>query len=333
MIYGYLPPVVTGYLLTAIPNWTGRLPLQGRPLIALFCLWVAGRVAVATSACLAWWFAAAVDLAFPASVAFVLAREVVAGRNWRNLRVLGPVVVLCFGDLAFHVEAHVSGVADYGPRAGLAALALLVTLVGGRIVPSSTRNWLARAAPGRLPAPFGAIDAATVCATIVALGAWTAFPNGAATAVPLALAAVAQATRLARWAGDRTLGNPLVFVSHVAYGFLPVGLALLACAALGRVPASAGVHALTVGCLGLMTMAVMSRSSLGHTGRRPLASAAARGSYALLVFAVGGRVAAAIWSAEASPLLWTAGSCWAAAFALFAFAYWRVFTGPSLTAR
>ena len=119
MLYGYLPAVITGFLLTAVPNWTGRLPLQGKPLLALVLIWVAGRVAVTASAWIGWMTAAAVDLAFLLAVAAAIAREIVAGRNWRNLKVLIVLGVLFGGNLIFHLEAHMSGAAEYGVRIGI----------------------------------------------------------------------------------------------------------------------------------------------------------------------------------------------------------------------
>ena len=144
MLYGYLPAVVTGFLLTAIPNWTGRLPLQGMPLLVLVTVWVAGRIAVTFSGEIGWLLAAIVDVSFLALVVAATAREIVVGKNWRNLRVVGLVTLLVAGNIAFHVEAHVRGTAEYGARIGIAAIVLLIVVIGGRIVPSFTRNWLAR---------------------------------------------------------------------------------------------------------------------------------------------------------------------------------------------
>ena len=333
MTFGFLPAIATGYLLSAIPNWTGRLPLQGRPLIGLFFLWLAGRIAIAVSGWLPWLFVGAVDLSFPALVAIVTAREVFAGRNWRNLRLVSLFVALGLGDLAFHIEAHVFGVAEYGARLGVSAMTLLVAVVGGRLIPSFTRNYLARDKQGRLPAPFAAFDCAAIVATALALGAWTLSPASGGAASLLLLAALANAARLTRWAGDRTFRDRLVFVMHAAYAFMPVGLTLLACAALGYAPISAGVHALTVGCLGLMTIAVMSRASLGLTGRRAVASLWVQVAYAAIVLAAVARVSAAWEIGPSAALLWIAGTAWSVGFALFAAAYWRVFTGPSLTGR
>jgi uncharacterized protein involved in response to NO len=149
MIYGYVAAAIAGFLLTAIPNWTERLPVNGYPLAGLFALWLAGRVAIAGSAILGAWLAAVVDVAFLLTFAAVALEEILAGNNWRNLRVLVVLGVLIAGNIVFHLEAIWRGNANYGIRIGIAALIGLIMLVGGRIVPSFTHNWLARNNPGR----------------------------------------------------------------------------------------------------------------------------------------------------------------------------------------
>src|SRR3712207_793037 len=140
MLYGYVPAVVTGFLLTAIPNWTGRLPLQGRPLLALVAVWMAGRLAVTTSAWTGWVFAAAVDTAFLLLVAAATAREIIAGRNWRNVKVLILLSLLLGGNIGFHIEVQYSGIAEYTTRIGLAAAIMLIMLIGGQIGRASCRE-------------------------------------------------------------------------------------------------------------------------------------------------------------------------------------------------
>jgi uncharacterized protein involved in response to NO len=332
MIYGFIPAVVTGFLLTAIPNWTGRLPLQGRPLGVLALVWAAGRIAVSTSAWTSASFAAVVDVAFLALVIAAASREVIAGKNWRNLRLVAFVGVLFIGNVVFHFEAISEGAADLGIRLGLSAAVLLLTLVGGRVVPSFTRNWLAQANPGRLPQPFGRFDAVTIAASALALLSWTFAPEARFTGSLLALAGLLQAVRLARWAGNRTWRDRLVLVLHVAYAFLPIGFLLTSAAAFGALPQSAGTHAWTVGAIGMMTLAIMSRASLGHTGRALVASRPTQAVYALLLVAAIGRICAAAHPEAALVLLHVAWLCWVAAFGGFAIAYWRVFTGPKLHA-
>ncbi len=184
MLYGYLSAVITGFLLTSVPNWTGRMPLQGRPLLVLVLTWAVGRLAVTTSAWIGWEAAAVADNAFLLLVAAVMGREIIKGRNWRNLKVLIALGVLTVGNIVFHVEAQVLGAAEYGVRVGIAATMMLIMLIGGRIVPSFTRNWLARENPGRLPAPFGPFDIISMIAAGTALVAWIAARTGRSRARP-----------------------------------------------------------------------------------------------------------------------------------------------------
>jgi uncharacterized protein involved in response to NO len=328
MLYGYVAAVVAGFLLTAIPNWTGRLPINGVPLAALFALWLAGRVAVLVSAEIGAVVAAFVDAAFLIVLSVAALREVIAGRNWRNLRVLIVLVVLIAGNVTFHAEAVLTGAADYGIRVGIAAIIMLISLVGGRIVPSFTRNWLVRQSPGRLPIPFTRFDGVVLAACALALAAWVFVPETMAAGALLVAAGILQITRLARWAGDRTLSDRLVLVLHLGYAFIPVGFLLLGAAILwpADIPTSAGIHAWTAGAIGLMTLAVMTRASLGHTGMPLAASAGTQIIYGLVLVGALARVVAALLGSM--PLLHTSALLWIAAFAGFAVVY-----GPLLTVR
>jgi uncharacterized protein involved in response to NO len=332
MLYGYLPAVITGFLLTAVPNWTGRMPLQGRPLLVLFLAWVAGRIAVTTSEWIGWEAAAAIDNAFLLLVAAAMGREIVKGRNWRNLKVLIALGVLTVGNIVFHIEAYALGAADYGIRFGIAATIMLIMLIGGRIIPSFTRNWLVRENPGRLPVPFGPLDMVTLVCAGSALLAWVAAPDWQVTGAALIGSGLLQAARLARWAGDRTLRDRLVLVLHVAYAFVPLGFVLVGMASFDLLPASAGIHAWTGGAIGAMTLAVMSRSSLGHTGRALVATWPTQAVYGLVIVSALARVCAALEPQWSLALLHVAGIAWTGAFVGFSLVYWRVLTRPRVIA-
>jgi len=321
MLYGYVAAVITGFLLTAVPNWTGRLPICGLPLASLAALWLAGRIAILMSAKIGLALAAAIDVAFLASMAVVVLREIVAGRNWRNLPVLAVLLVLVTGNVVWHAEVLSFGAGNYGPRIALAATITLIMTVGGRIVPSFTRNWLARCNPGRLPVPFARYDGASITVAALALVMWVIVPSNPASGVLLVIAGVLHAVRLARWAGDRTLADRLVLVLHVAYAFVPLGFLLIGCAILrpATVPASAGLHAWTTGAIGLMTLAVMTRAALGHTGRALVASVPTQAVYAFAVVAALTRIIAAFTGS--SELLHLAAFAWLAAFAGYAASY------------
>jgi uncharacterized protein involved in response to NO len=328
MLYGYLPAVVTGFLLTAIPNWTGRLPLQGRPLVFLLAVWVAGRLCVLVSAEIGWLAAAVIDSSFLFLVVAAAAREIMAGRNWANLKVLLPLSALGLGNLGFHIEAHVRGTADYSIRIGIAAVLVLIMLVGGRIIPSFTRNWLVRENPGRLPVAFSRMDVISIAVSATALLLWTIVPYGRATAILLAVAAAMQTARLTRWAGDRTWRDRLVLILHVGYGFVPLGFGLCALGAAGFVAQSAGLHAWMAGAAGLMTLAVMTRASLGHTGRELKASFLTQCIYAFAFIAAVARICAALNPTWSQPLLGVAALAWIAAFLGFGVVYAPILVRP-----
>ncbi|MBI1203250.1 MAG: short-chain dehydrogenase [Rhodopseudomonas sp.] len=319
MLFGYAAAAIAGFLLTAIPNWTGRLPVNGVPLAALALLWLAGRLAMLASSSLGPVVIAIIDVAFLAALAFVCAREIVAGRNWRNLRVLVVVTVLLASNMLFHVETFMTGSANYSVRLALAAVIVLITLVGGRIVPSFTNNWLSRNNPGRLPKPFSRYDAATLALSVASLGAWVILPNAAATGWAMLFVGVMQIFRLARWVGYRATADRLVLVLHVAYAFLPLGFLLIGLSIVSTLPASAGIHAWTAGAIGLMTLAVMTRASLGHTGQALRAGPATQTIYALVFVGAVLRIVAAL-SGDLL-LLEGAGALWLGGFLLFAIAY------------
>lgn len=325
MLFGYLAAVIAGFLLTAIPNWTGRLPLSGWPLAGLVALWFAGRAAGVLP--LAPATAMAVDLAFPVVLALSVWREVVAGRNWRN----GPVAIMItlFG-LAngLHHAGNLGLVAEgLGVRMALAAVAMLIALIGGRIVPSFTRNWLVRTGAVGLPASFGWLDKAALAVTGTALLLWIALPDTMPSATALLFSGALLLARLARWKGHHTLAEPIVVVLHLGYLWLAVSLLLLGVAQAGYMPGSAALHALTAGAIGTMTLAVMTRASLGHTGRAIVADPSIRAIYVLVTAGAMLRVAASLAPDVYPQLLAAGGISWSASFLLFAVRYAPVLWG------
>jgi uncharacterized protein involved in response to NO len=324
MVFGFGFAAVAGFLLTAIPNWTGRLPLRGARLAALAGLWLAGRIALLLSAQIGAHATAAIDLAFPAALVAVIARELIAGRNWRNLPMLAALALLLCGSLLVHLQSiGLAYTALLGNRVGVATLVMLIALVGGRIVPSFTRNWLAKHRAGEaLPAPAGRLDLAALAITLAALAAWVASPGGPVTAWLALAASLALGLRLARWRGLATLGEPLLFVLHAGYGWLVFGFALLGLSGLvPLVPHSAALHALTVGAIGTMTLAVMTRATLGHSGRALTADRATTAVYLLVTLAALLRIAAPLAGGAYLALTWAAATAWSSAFLLFAVAY------------
>jgi uncharacterized protein involved in response to NO len=327
MLYGYVTASIAGFLLTAIPNWTGRLPVNGWPLAGLAALWLAGRCAILISAQIGPVVAAVVDVSFLLTLAAVAGREIVAGRNWRNLRVLVVLVVLIAGNVVFHAEVLFNGAADYGIRLGIAGVIVMIMLIGGRIVPSFTNNWLVKNNPGRLPISFSRFDMIAIAAGAIALLAWVGLPTHAVTGTLLLLAGALHFVRLVRWAGDRTADDRLVLVLHVGYAFIPLGFVLVGASALmNGIPASAGIHAWTAGGIGLMTLAVMTRATLGHTGHPLKAGLSTQAIYGLVLMGALLRIAAAL--SGSIVLLECGGALWIAGFAGFVIVY-----GPLLATR
>lgn len=323
MLFGYVAAAIAGFLLTAIPNWTGRLPVSGWPLAGLSALWLAGRVAIFFSDKVGGVPAAVIDTSFLLTLVAVAAREIIVGRNWRNLRVLGVLGVLALGNIVFHAEVLIYGAANYGTRIAIAAIILLISLIGGRIVPSFTNNWLARNNPGRLPVPFSRYDVFTIAAGAIGLLAWIAAPANTLTGVLLLVAGLLHTVRLVRWAGDRALSNPLVLVLHVAYAFVPLGLLLVGFSTFTpAVPQTCGIHAWTAGAIGLMTVAVMTRATLGHTGQPLHAGLATQFIYGLIFVSAISRIIAALIGSLG--LIEVAGACWLLGFALFLLVYGRL---------
>ena len=332
MLFGLVLAAVAGFLLTAIASWTGRPPVSGRPLVLLLVLWSLGRLVCLVSAYLPFWPAAAVDLSFPAALLAVVASEIVGGRNWRNLPMLLPLAVFITADLLMHLE--VAGVAipvGLGWRLGIVAALQLISVVGGRIIPSFTRNWLTQRGHSRLPAPHGTVDTAAIGLLHGALLLWAFVPGLRATGPILILAAAANVWRLSRWVGRATLSEPLLFILHVGYAWLAIGVALLGLSVSGTtVPIASALHALTVGAIGTMILAVMTRVSLGHTGR---ALSASRPTVVIFLLVNGAALArvAASWSAlVTTTFIVVSAVCWIAAFGLFEIRYSPVLLAPRI---
>ena len=325
-LFGYLGAVIAGFLLTAVPNWTGRLPIVGWPLGGLAVLWLLGRVAVSVSEGVSPLLVALADLAFPVALALVLAREIIAGRNWRNLIVLAMLTVFTLGNAVFHWEAAQGGMPAQGMglRIALGAAIMMIGVIGGRVVPSFTRNWLVKRGAGRLPAPpMQRFDKLALLVLLGALILWVLWPAARITGVALSVAGLVHLLRMARWAGDRTGAEPLVWVLHAGYAFVPLGALGLGAALLwpGVVGLAAAQHLWMAGAVGVMTLAVMTRATLGHSGQVLTAGRGTQAIYALMILSVLARLAAGVMPGQAGALHMLAGAGWLGAFGLFAVIY------------
>jgi uncharacterized protein involved in response to NO len=325
MIFGYTGAVIAGFLLTAIPNWTGRSPVMGWPLAGLFGLWLAGRAAMLLPE--PGLPGRAAEAAFLLTLSAAVWREIIAGQNVRNLPVAGLLSAFTLANILWHAEASGMALGGLGQRLALASLALLMALIGGRIIPSFTTNWMKKERMAPLPAPFDGIDKAVLALTGAALLAWLVVPFETAAGWLLGLAGFAHVARLLRWRGWRTAAEPLVLILHIAYLWLAIALLLMGSAILapGLFAGASALHALTAGAVGQLTLAVMTRATRGHSGRPLEADTATVVIYGCIFMGALLRLALPF-----TPLSYTlgasiAGMFWAAGMLLFAIAY-----GPML---
>ena len=328
MMFGYVGAVLGGFVLTAVPNWTGRLPVRGLPLAVLALAWLAGRAAI-------WWSnaigpvpTALLDLVFLAGLAVFVANEIVAGRNWRNLPVLAGLGLMVAANVLFHLSAmDAANLEEVAVRLSIAVVSLLLALVGGRIVPSFTRNWFAKRDGPKIAAPMGRFDKVTLAVTGVGLATWVASAPAPVAGGLLTAAGLLHLARLARWRGWRTLAEPLLTILHVGYLWLAIGLGLLGVSLLGEwVSEAMALHVLTIGAMASMTLAVMTRAIRGHTGRDLHAGPWVVAIYVLATVPVFTRAAFEI--AYEVSLLWATAGAWSLAFALFAAVHAPMVFGP-----
>ncbi len=331
-LWGYLSAVLGGFLLTAIPNWTGRMPIVGRPLMFLFFLWILGRSAILLSAYLPALLVALVDVAMPVALGVACLREIVSGKNWRNLVVLVLLGLFVCSNLVFHWEAAHDDYAaqGYGLRLGVSTMLMMVGLIGGRILPSFTRNWLVKAGSAILPSPpMQRFDRVSLLALAGALFIWTVFEDHWLVAISLLLAGVLHLVRLMRWKGWLTWTEPLVLVLHVSYAFLPLGLMATGIALMlpHQLDLTGSQHLLMAGVMGMMTVAVMTRATLGHTGQPLRADGWSCVIYIALLLSVVLRFTAGILPDYATPFYHSSGALWILSYLVFCARY-----GPKLLA-
>lgn len=329
MVFGFLPAVITGFLLTAIPNWTDRLPVRGMPLMLLFVLWLAGRLVIA----LPWLtplITALVDGAFLVAVAGIVWREIVIAEAWDCLP-MGVLISLYVGaNIFFHTLALSGEATDLPERMALALVMVLLALIGGRITPAFTHDFLVQEGMTEEPTPFSRIDGVSVVLVGVVAVVWIVQPQNMAAGWMLVAAGLANLVRLVRWYGWVTWREPLVLILHVGYGWLVLSLLVLGGAILGLgISTEDAVHALTTGAVGVMTLAVMTRASLGHTGRSKHADPMTILIYLLVNLGAILRLFGATFEIPTTTMLRLAAICWSGAYILFAVVYGPLLLRPS----
>ncbi len=330
MLFGFLPAVITGFLLTAIPNWTERPPLRGMPLLLLLTLWLAGRLVIAVP-----WptplVSAVVDGAFLVVLAAIVWREIAIGKAW-DRSPIGVLISLYAGaNMLFHVLALKGAETDLPERMALALIMMLLTLIGGRVTPSFTGDYMVQQGMTEQPPPFSRFDGASIVLVAIAAVAWAVQPQAMATGWILAAAGLANLVRLSRWRGWLIWREPLVLILHLGYGWLALSLMALGGAILGLGMQTANaVHALTTGAVGVMTLAVMTRASLGHTGRPLHAGLMTVFIYILVNLGAILRVFGPAIGLPTNVMLGVAAVAWSGAYLLFAVIYGPLLSRPSI---
>jgi len=330
MVFGFLPAVITGFLLTAVPNWTDRPPIQGRALMRLFGLWLAGRLVMAIP-----WFAPAlsalIDGTFFVVVAGLVWRELAAGGSWNQAPVAVVVSLYACANIFFHLRAVSGEDIELPARMALALIMVLLTLLGGRLVPNFTREFLAERGEPRQPAAFSRFDVVSIILVALAAVAWILQPQSVATGWLLVGGGFANVGRLLRWYGWLTWREPLVLILHWGYGWLALAMILLGCAIFGiGLTKEDAVHALTTGAIGVMTLGVMTRATLGHTGRSRHAGPVTVCIYILVTIGACVRVFGPS-SGLPTNLVWAAAAVsWGGAYLLFALVYGPYVLRPNI---
>ncbi len=333
MLLGFIPALIAGFLLTAMPNWTDRMPLRGVPLLALFLLWVAGRL------CMAWPVvgasaAAVIDGAFLVVLAVYAWREIIVSGSWDRAPIGVLVSLYACANILFHLSALRNVSTDFPERCAVAVMTLLLTIIGGRLAPTFTREFFASKKIPKPPDVFAPMDGATMITVLLAAIAWVVQPESVWTGAVLIVAGLASLVRVLRWRGWLTWPEPLVLILHVGYGWVGLFLVALGASILGVGLSTANaVHVLTTGAMGTMTLAVMTRASLGHTGRPRHADRLTVIIYLLITMGAVLRIFAP-HPETPTPLTHTmlglSALGWSGAYLLFALHYGRYLLRPSL---
>jgi uncharacterized protein involved in response to NO len=331
MLIGFVMAAVAGFSLTAVANWTGRPAVHGMPLALLISCWFVGRAAMLFTDSLSAAYILVLDSLFPVLLGFLLGKEIISGRNRRNYPLIVVMTAVGTLNLVYHLGA--GGWIAGGERLAIYLLIhillFLVTFIAGRIVPVFSANWLRQQGQTRMPVNNDLVNKLALIMTLL-VGLTASFiPMNKMTGVLAFTAAVVHAYRLSQWRGLATRSNPLLFVLHAAYLWLPIGYTLLGCAVFGWLfTATAALHALTMGAIGSMILAVTTRVGLGHTGRPLQAARATVLAYWLLMLAVVLRVLSPLSGNGYMLMIDLSAAGWILAFGIFIWVYWPILSRP-----
>lgn len=336
MLFGFGGGAIAGFLLTAVATWTGRPQVAGAALGTLVAAWLLGRMAMLAAGFLPAVVVAIADTVFPLLLAAFAAREIFGGRSQRNYGIAAIIAALALLNLVFHLgwTGPVQGADRTALYLAMHLTLILIAVIGGRIVPSFTANWLRMRGISELPALRPWLERLVIPAMLAA-GLADGLAPGTRLAAALALVtAVIHAIRLSGWRGGATVSEPLLAVLHMAYAWLAVGYGLLGLSSLGLpVPRSAALHALTMGGVSHMVLAVATRVALGHTGRPLVAARPIVWAYVIFGIAVLVRIFSPLGASLYLPLLDLAAAGWVLAFGIFVWVYWPILTRPRVDGR
>jgi uncharacterized protein involved in response to NO len=330
MLFGYVTAVIAGFLLTAVPNWTGTAILARNRLILLTAIWLAGRLVMWFGAALPDWLVAAIDVSFPLFLAVMVVGPLWHKRAPRNYAFVGVLGVIAAAN--FMVHGEVMGVFEDSARTGLIlgidAVLLLMTVVGGRIVPAFTSGALR--GDGVALRDSGLLDRMAIAAVLAVAIADLAAPDSLTVGIAALIAGLIQAGRMIGWRTSHTLDKPILWVLHLGYGWIAAGLLLKGIAeTTGWVSSAAALHGLTVGAIGTLTLGVMSRAALGHTGRALVAPRALAVAYVVVSLAALTRLLGpTILPGWYSEVMIVSGTLWVIAFGAFTAIFWPMLTRP-----
>ncbi|RAU21189.1 NnrS family protein [Paramagnetospirillum kuznetsovii] len=336
MVFGFAGAAIGGFLLTAVPNWTSSHHVSGKPLMVLFMVWLAGRLAVGLAGHLPPIMVAVLDLGYLPLLAALLAKPLVAAKKWRNIAFLPILAVMWLADLCVHLEVLTGrDTAMKGIYLGLFVVLLMIVIVGGRIIPSFTQNWLRMQGQPVEMEPVAWMEKGGAAGSLIlAALAQLIIPSSPLAGALALVAAAVHGYRLSRWHGAKTFSNPILAVLHVGYFWMVAGFALLGLAAfLPGLPASAAVHALTAGSVGTMVIGVMSRAALGHSGRPLQLAPATVLAYGLISLGALLRVAAPIIPGAMTVLTLAGGLAWTGGWVVYAVVYFPICALPRADGR
>jgi len=329
MLFGFAMAAVAGFSLTAVANWTGRPAIHGPLLAWLVMSWLVGRLAMLLSTWLPASLVFLLDMLFIVLLGFLLGREIIASRNRRNYPLVTIILVVVVLNALYHLGTNqwLPGADRLAVYLLIHTLLLLVTIIAGRIVPNFTGNWLRKQGQDQLPVDIVLIRRAALALTVLVGLAAGFLPTHLLTGYLAFAAALAHGYRLSQWKGFRTTSNPLLFVLHAAYFWLPAGYFLLGCSVFGwLVTPTAALHALTMGAVSGIILAVTTRVALGHTGRPLHAARATVLAYWVFAFAILMRVLGPLTGFKYLLIIDLSAMAWMLAFVIFTWVYWPILT-------